>query len=107
MEKKLIDLKKFGETNGFEQVIVVIPLYEQMISKSFANAAYQTELLRIGSQNDISVVDPLPAIQAHKPFYPDWFIPFVGYPNGRIYEIIANELKNFIALNIEGADLSK
>jgi lysophospholipase L1-like esterase len=99
VEKKLVELQKLGAEQKFDVVVVLIPIFEQMLSTSYTNAAYQTEILRICKAKGIAAVDPLAAVQASQPSYPDCFIPFDGHPNGRIYRVIADELADHLAKN--------
>jgi hypothetical protein len=89
VESQIVRLKALGVRDNFKTMVVVVPLFEQMISDAYPKAAYQTELIRIGRDHAIDVVDPLPAIRASKPSYPRSFIPFDGHPNGLIYEVVA------------------
>jgi len=90
VESQIVRLKALGTKDNFKTIVVVVPLFEQMISDAYPKAAYQTELIRIGRDHGIDIVDPLPAIRASKPSYPRSFIPFDGHPNGLIYEVIAD-----------------
>lgn len=90
VESQLVGLKKLSIAHSFDLTVVVVPLFEQMTSSSYPDAAYQSELLRIGRSRGIDIVDPLPAIKAVNPRYPRHFIPFDGHPNGLIYQVVAN-----------------
>jgi lysophospholipase L1-like esterase len=90
VESQIARLKTDAVENNFTLVILVVPLFEQMISDNYPNAVYQTEIARIGRAHDIEVIDPLPEIRGSKPSYPRDFIPFDGHPNGRIYAVMAN-----------------
>jgi hypothetical protein len=96
---ELIKLKQLGEKSKFELVVLIIPLFEQMISSGFPQAIYQSKLTQICKEIGVQTIDPLAAIRAIQPSYPDHFIPFDGHPNGRVYEVIAEEVFGFLQKN--------
>jgi lysophospholipase L1-like esterase len=90
VERRIARLNADAVKNDFTLAILVVPLFEQMLSDNYPNAAYQTKLAQIGRAQHIEVIDPLPEIRASKPSYPRNFIPFDGHPNGLIYSVMAN-----------------
>jgi lysophospholipase L1-like esterase len=99
VDRQMDRLTNLAKRNNFALAIVIIPLFEQMLSDGYPNAAYQSEVTRIGRQHGINVVDPLAAIRASKPSYPRSFIPFDGHPNGLIYDVIADVLARELSRN--------
>ena len=92
VETEVIALRRLGEEHGFDLVILVIPLYEQMTASGYSTASFQGQVLRIGQRLGIPVVDPLPAIRADRPTYWKSFVPFDGHPKGVIYRRVAEVL---------------
>lgn len=97
VERKIAELKQLGQDNGFELVVLMIPLFEQMTSPRYSVTSYQTKLTQICDAQGIAIIDPLPAIRAIHPSYPDYFIPFDGHPNGKVYEVIADAVLKWLA----------
>jgi len=88
---QLLEFKDLSLQAGFEPWVLVIPLFEQMTTDGYGTAGYQAQVVRICQELGIGVVEPLEAIKRLKPTYPEFFVPFDGHPNGRIYEVVASE----------------
>lgn len=96
VERGLAELHDLGEQEEFQLLVLAIPLFEQMVSRSPSLESYQAQLSRICKRHGIRFLDPLEAIRALNPSYPKHFIPFDGHPNGLIYEVIADEVFKFL-----------
>src|SRR5262249_16862907 len=96
VERQLTELKRMEREYHFRFFVVIVPLFEQMTSPGFEREAYQARLIEIGRRHDIPMIDPLHAIRRIRPYYPDFFIPFDGHPNGRIYDVIAEEVSKVL-----------
>jgi lysophospholipase L1-like esterase len=92
VEEQLKALRELGARHEFEVVVVIIPLYEQMMASGFSTESYQGIFKQIGQRLEIPVVDPLPAIREMQPTFEKHFIPFDGHPAGPIYRRIAKVL---------------
>jgi hypothetical protein len=88
---QLADLKALSLQARFEPWVLVVPLFEQMTTDEYGTGGYQAHVFRLCQDLGIRVIEPLEAIRRIAPTYPDFFIPFDGHPNGRIYEVVAAE----------------
>lgn len=93
---ELTEWKLLGDQAGFQLTVVIVPLFEQMTTGGYASSAYQSRLAGIAAEVGIPVVDPLTAIRAIEPSYPADFVPFDGHPTGRIYQVIAKEVFDYL-----------
>src|SRR5260370_41590115 len=73
VEGQIGQLTDLANRKHFALTILIIPMFEQMLSDDYRNARYQSELTRIAHGLEVDVVDPLPAIRASKPSYPRSF----------------------------------
>ena len=103
VHSQLAELKRLGTEHNFQVNVIVIPLFEQMVTTGYSDEQYQGRLRSACDALNLSLIDPLDSIRSAKPTYPEFFIPFDGHPNGKVYEPLAEEVSRHILENILGA----
>jgi len=93
VEASLRQLDWLGKSHGFQSLIVVFPMQDQIVAH-YGTEGYQTRLKKIVENIGLPLVDLMPAFYAAAQQGEPLFIAWDGHPNPRAYGIAAAEIRH-------------
>lgn len=92
VELSLRRLHHLGMTHGFQPLIVVFPIEDQILGQ-YGNGGYQARLKTIADRIGLPMLDLMPAFRVAADGFGSLFIEWDGHPNARAYRIAAEEIR--------------